>query len=57
MSGILTIIVDLLRLIGFCRWADSLWQKHQAKVKAKEQANVPLTNKEELDRIDDLPSR
>ena len=36
----------LFRLVGLAQWADSLWEKHEAKVKAKEVADAPTTRDE-----------
>jgi hypothetical protein len=42
-----SILSLLLRLTGFARWADFLYEKHEAKVKAQNVANAPLTDDEE----------
>ena len=42
----LSIASLLVRLVGFGRWADSLWEKHVAKVKAREVADSPATRDE-----------
>jgi hypothetical protein len=36
-----------LRALGLFQWADAAFDKHQAKVKAQEQANAALNDQEE----------
>lgn len=47
------IISLLVRWLGFIRWADGLWEKHEAMVKAKEIANAPITDSDWLGKAKD----
>lgn len=47
----LSIASLLIRLVGFSRWADSLWELHVAKRKAREIANTPTTRAELEDTL------
>ena len=52
MLTILSILSTLFRLFGFAEAADKLWQTHEAKVKAQNVADAPLTDKEWSDKAD-----
>ena len=43
---ILALLSRLLQLLGYARGAAFLWEKHEAKVKAKEIAEAPTTRAE-----------
>lgn len=43
---ILALLSRLLQLVGYARGAAFLWEKHEAKVKAKEVADAPTTRVE-----------
>ena len=45
----LSILSCICRAIGLFSWADKLWIAHEAKIKAQEVSNAPITDKEESD--------
>jgi hypothetical protein len=45
------ILSFLCRIFGLVKWADSLWESHKATVKARSEANAPVTDKEEADDL------
>jgi hypothetical protein len=45
------ILSFLCRVVGLASWADKLWQSHRAIVKARSEANAPVTDQEEADDL------
>jgi hypothetical protein len=46
--GILSFVC---RVFGLAKWAESLWQSHKAVLKARSEANAPVTDSEEADDL------
>lgn len=53
----LTILTTIYRLIGLFTASEKVVEWQESLIKAKEQANAPKDNQEELDAIDRLPRR
>jgi hypothetical protein len=45
------VLSTLCRILGLVKWADSLWQSHEAAMKARSEANAPVTDEEEADDL------
>ena len=46
-----SILSAFFRLLGFVKWAETLWTMHEITVKARSEANAPVTDDEEAEDL------